>query len=294
MPNPRVAIPIVLVLLAGWFCVFTVEQGQVGILLRLGDIQAADIPPGLHFKIPVIDKVRIFPSRLLNLDSEPERFLTSEKKAVIVDLFVMWQINDVATYYKTTGGDERKAALLLFQQVNNGLRAEFGKRTIQEVVSGQRSDIIKDVTQAAREQGKVLGVAVADVRTKRIDLPSEVSNAVYDRMKAEREKVARNFRSRGAEQAEGIRANADRERTVVLAEAYRDGERARGEGDAQAANIYAQAYGKHAEFYAFYRSLSAYKSAFGNANDILLIQPDSEFFNYFKHPSGRTEPAGNR
>jgi membrane protease subunit HflC len=282
---------LIIALVVAWFSTFTVDERQLAILLRLGEIKAYDYKPGLHFKFPLIDSVKKFQSRLLSLDAEPERFLTSEKKAVIVDYFVKWRISDVGAYYKSTGGDERKAAGLLAQQINDNLRGEFGKRTVQQVISGQRGDVMDAVTQAARERGRDFGISVVDVRTKRIDLPGEVSNAVYERMRAERERVARDFRSRGAEGAEIIRANADKERTIVLAEAYRESEKIRGEGDAQAAGIYAQAFGKNAEFYAFYRSINAYKNSFGSSKDLLIVEPNSDFFKYFKDLSPNHSPA---
>ncbi len=276
-----------LLVIAGWLTLYTVDQRELAILLRLGEIKQSDITPGVHLKLPVIDTVKFFPARLLSLDAEPERFLTSEKKAVIVDYYVKWRIENIGDFYRSTGGSVRKAGDLMAQQVNNSMRAEFGKRTVQEVVAGQRGDILNIVTQGVREQSRHLGVNVVDVRTKRIDLPSEVSNAVYERMRAERERVAKDFRSRGAEGAEVIKATADRERTIVLAEAYREAEKIRGEGDAQSASTYAQAFNKNGEFYAFYRSLAAYKNSFSTSKDMLLLDPNSEFFRYFKNFNGR-------
>ncbi len=284
MPYPKIAIPLLLILILGWLSVFTVDQREHALLRRLGSIRQAEFTPGIHFKIPLIEQVFKFDRRLLDLEAEPARFLTSEKKDVIVDSFVKWRIADVADYYRATGGDERRARMLLLQWINDSLRGEFGKRTVREVVADARGDVMKIVTGAAKAQGKHLGLKVIDVRIKRIELPQEVSTAVYDRMRAERSRVSRELRSRGAEAAERIRAAADRERTVVLAEAYGEAERVRGEGDAKAAEVYAQAYGKNSEFYAFYRSLNVYKSSFGTHNDILLLEPDSEFFHYFESP----------
>lgn len=270
-------------LLAG-SAVYQVDARQQALLLRLGEIRAANIGPGLHFKLPIVDSVIRFDTRLMNLEADPERFMTSEKKAVVVDSYVKWRIADAAAYFKGTSGDVRKAGELLRQQINDGLRAEFAKRTVQQVVAGNRSEMMLSVTESAKRQSAGLGIEVVDVRTKKIDLPGEVSNAVYERMRAERERVAREFRSRGAEAAEVIRSTADKERSVVLAEAHRDAERTRGLGDAQAAAIYAQTYGKDQEFYVFYRSLMAYKSSLGTGNDVLLIEPNSDFFRYLKAP----------
>ena len=280
MPYPKITIPVLVILILGWLSVFTIDQREHALLRRLGNIQRADFTPGIHFKIPLIEQVLKFDRRLLDLEAEPARFLTSEKKDVIVDSFVKWRIADVADYYRATGGDERRARMLLLQRINDSLRSEFGKRTVREVVA--RAELMKIVTEAAKDQGRGLGVIVVDVRTKRIELPPEVSSSVYARMRAERDRTARELRSRGAEAAERIRAAADRERTVVLAEAYGEAEKVRGEGDAKAAEIYAQAYGKNPEFYAFYRSLNVYKSSFGTHNDVLLLEPDSEFFHYFE------------
>lgn len=285
MRGPPLLIVALLLVVAilGWGFVFTVDQREFAILLRFKEIQRSDFEPGLHFKIPLVNDVVKFEKRLMSLDSpQPERFLTSEKKDVIVDSFVKWRIADVEKYYRRTQGDVRRAGLLLFQQINDSLRGEFGRRTIREVVAGARGGVMQSVTEAARAKGDELGVTVVDVRTKRINLPEEVSSAVYDRMRAEREQVAQEFRSRGGASAETIRANADRQRTVVLAEAYRDAEQTRGAGDARAAEVYAAGYSRNAEFYEFYRSLIAYKTSFAKHQDILVLDPKSEFFHYFK------------
>ncbi len=286
MAFPKLFITIFVLIAVGWLSIFTVDERQRAIKFRLGSIERSDYKPGLHFQIPFINNVGKFDARVLTLDSEPERFLTSEKKDVIVDSYVKWRINDVEKYYKATGGDERRTALLLFQKINDGLRSEFGKRTILEVVSGERGAIMDIVTQNANRQATELGVSILDVRIQRIDLPEEVSSSVYQRMRAERERVARDFRSRGAEAAERIRADADRERTVILAEAYRDAEGIRGEGDAKAADTYAKSFGKNQEFYQLTRSLKAYKKSMGKSGDLLLLEPDSDFFRYFKDPLG--------
>ena len=283
MANTRafiVMLGLLLVALAG-FSLFTVAEWEKAIMFRLGEIREADFKPGLHVKIPFINNVRKFDGRLLTQDVEPERFLTVEKKNVIVDSFVMWRIADVKRYYKAVAGDERNARLRIEQVIKDGMRGEFSKRTINEVVSGERDVIMEELTKAANRQAQQIGIEIADVRIKRIDLPAEVSNSVYRRMQAERSRVAKEFRSRGFEESEKIRANADRQRQVLIAEAYREAEQIRGEGDAKAAEIYASAYGKNQEFYAFTRSLKAYQEAFQGGSDVLLLEPDSEFFDYF-------------
>jgi len=276
-----IAMLALLLLALGGFSVFTVAEWEKAIMFRLGEIREADFRPGLHFKIPFINNVRKFDARLLTQDVEPERFLTVEKKNVIVDSFVMWRIADVKRYYKAVAGDERNARLRIEQVIKDGMRGEFSKRTINEVVSGERDVIMEELTEAANRQAQQIGIEIADVRIKRIDLPAEVSNSVYRRMQAERSRVAKEFRSRGFEEAEKIRANADRQRQVLIAEAYREAEQIRGEGDARAAEIYANAYGKDHEFYSFTRSLKAYQEAFRGGSDVLLLEPDSEFFDYF-------------
>ncbi len=238
--------------------------------------------------IPFINTVRKFDTRLLNLDQEPQRFLTAEKKDVIVDYYAKRKISSVDKFYTATRvGDIAYANGLLAQRVNSALRDEFGKRTVQEVVAGDREKVMEIVRISTATLPEELGITVTDVRTKRIDLPAEVSNSVYDRMRAERLRVAKDFRARGEEGAERIRANADRERQIILANAYRDSEILRGEGDAQSTEIYAAAFGKNEEFYALYRSLDAYQNSFSGNNDILLLKPDSEFFKYFNHPQGK-------
>ncbi len=270
-----------------WASVFTVDERQKAILFKFGEILKSDYEPGLHFKVPVINNVRKFDSRILTIDQKPERFLTAEKKDLIVDSFVKWRIVDVEQYFKTTTGDENQAGRLLYENINNGLRDEFGKRTVQEVIAGDRTEIMSIMTSEATEKAKQLGIEVIDVRIKKIDLPSRVSESVYRRMRAERERVARDFRSKGAEAAERIRADADRQRAVILAEAYRDSEITRGEGDAKATDIYAQAFGKDEDFFRFHRSLNAYKNNFSTSDDIILLEPDSEYFRFFSESSGK-------
>ena len=275
-----------LVLWVASMSVFQVDQRQLAIKFRLGEIRRADYTPGLHLKAPFIENIRKFDGRILTLDAEPERYLTFEKKNVIVDAFAKWRITNVASYYKTVG-DERRADDRLRQVIQDGLRGEFGKRTIQEAISGERVEIMNVITSQIAEEAKHFGIDVLDVRIKRVELPPEVSSSVYQRMEAERSRVAKDLRARGAEAAERLRADADRKRTVILAEAYRDSQRTRGEGDAKAADIYANAYGKNEEFYGFYRSLTAYKNVFSKPSDVLVLDPDSEFFKYFKSASGK-------
>ncbi len=264
------------------FSVFTVDVREKAILFQLGEIIRSDFEPGLHFKVPFINNVRKFDARIHTLDSAPERFLTSEKKNVIVDAFVKWRITDVSPYFTRVGGDSRQAELRLDQVIKDGLRSEFGKRTINEVVSGERVQIMETITVNANREANRLGVEVVDVRVKRIDLPPNLSDSVHQRMKAERSRVANDFRSRGREAAERIRADADRQRTVILAEAYRDAELMRGDGDAKATELYANAFNQDKEFYTLSRSLNAYKTVFGQQGDFLVIDPDSEFFRYFQ------------
>ncbi len=261
--------------------IYVISEVERGVKLRFGEMIEVDIAPGLHIKIPFIDDVRRFDARILTVDAEPASFFTVEKKRLIVDSYAKWKIANVETYYKATGGVERIAQNRLAKRVNDGLRNQFGTRTLHEVVSGERDLLMKNITQELN--GSVrneLGIEIVDIRVKRIDLPPEVSSQVFRRMTSERDKEAQELRSTGKEKAERIRASADRERTIELANAYRDSEELRGEGDAKAANVYADAYQQDPEFYAFMRSLNAYKSAFSNKGDILLVEPDSDFFKY--------------
>ena len=279
-----------LVALLTWASVFTVDERQEAILFQFGEIIEADYEPGLHFKIPFINNVRKFDNRILTIDQKPERFLTQEKKDLIVDSYVKWRITDVVQYFKTTQGDELTAGRLLYENINNGLRDEFGKRTIQDIISGDRTQIMELMTQQASERAQALGISVIDVRVKKVDYPERVSNSVYQRMRAEREREARDFRSKGHEASERIQADADRQRSILIAEAYRDSEIARGEGDAKATEIYAEAFNKDREFYKFTRSLTAYTKNFSSASDVILLKPDSDYFRYFKDPSGQMKP----
>ena len=282
----RILFLFIIASVVAYFSLFRVQEYEQAIVFQFKEIQRSDYEPGLHFMIPVVNTAQKFETRLLNLDQEPQRFLTLEKKDVIVDYYAKWVISDVEKFYVATrGGDVQYATGLLGQRINRALRDEFGKRTVQEVVAGERGEIL-DVVEATTDQLRdELGITVIDVRTKRIDLPEEVSNSVYARMRAERTRVAKDFRARGGEAAERIRANADREREIILANAYRDAETVRGEGDARATEIYAEAFGKNQEFYTLYRSLSAYRNSFGSS-DILLLQPDSDFFKYFSNSRG--------
>ena len=262
---------------------FTVDQRQSAVVFRLGEVVDVKTEPGLYVKMPLVDTVRFFDMRILTIDAaEPERFLTSEKKNVLVDLFVKWRVTDPRLYFVSVGGDEARARTRLLQTINDGLRAEFGNRTVHEVVSGERDKIMKLMRDRANQDASTIGVQVLDVRMKRVDLPQEVSESVYRRMEAERKRVANELRSTGAAESEKIRADADRQREVILAQAYRDAQRVKGEGDAQATAIYAKAYGLDPEFFAFYRSLEAYKQSFKDKDDVLVLTPDSEFFKYFK------------
>lgn len=271
------AIAVVVVLMS----TYTVDQRERAILFSLGEIRDADLKPGLHFKVPLIQNVRKFDARVLTLDVPADRFLTSEKKNVMVDFYVKWRIDDVSQYFRSTRGDERNAQNRLSQILKDGIRNEFGKRTLHEAVSGERNVIMEAMRVEAGKEAKNLGISIVDVRISRIDLPDEVSDSVYTRMSAERERVAADFRARGKEEAERIRARADRERAVIVANAYRDAERIRGEGDARAAEIYGKAYGRNPEFYAFYRSMSAYRKAMAGEGNLMVLEPDSEFFRYF-------------
>jgi membrane protease subunit HflC len=272
------------------FSLFTVKEWERAILFQFGEIVRSDYEPGLHFKIPLIQNVRKFNGRIMTMDAAAERYLTAEKKNLIVDAFVKWRIQDVRRYYTAMGGDEIRARDRLSQIIKDGLRAEFGKRTVQEVVSGERSAVMAVLQVNADAQAAQFGISIIDVRLKRVDLPEDVSASVYRRMEAERVRVATDLRSRGAEAAERIRADADRQRTIILAEAYRESEELRGTGDARAAEIYSTAFSGDPEFFSFYRSINAYRTSFGEKSDVMLLDPDSQFFKYFRDPgksSGR-------
>ena len=273
--------------------IFTVDQRQYSIVFQLGEVREVIAEPGLYFKWPLIQNVRYFDKRILTLDSaEPERFITSEKKNVLVDSFVKWRIIDPQLYYVSVAGDEARAKTRLSQTVNAGLREEFGKRTVHDVVSGERDKIMEQMRQKADLDARKIGVQIVDVRVKRVDLPSEVSESVYRRMEAERKRVANELRSEGSAEAEKIRADADRQREVIVAEAYRDAQKVKGDGDAKAAAIYAQAFNQNPEFYAFYRSLEAYRNSFKSKSDVIVVEPNSDFFKYMKSMGHGNDKSG--
>src|SRR6056300_103361 len=267
---------------------YVIKETEKGVLLRFGEVVNPDIKPGLHVKVPFVNNVRKFDGRVLTVDAQAERFLTQEKKALVVDSYAKFRVIDTARFYTATNGEVQRAMGLLAQRINDGLRNQVGIRTIQEVVSGERDELMRNITVDLNKVAAAeLGVEVVDVRVKKIDLPPDVSESVYRRMNAEREKEAREHRSQGQELAEGIRAAADREVTVLLSGAYRDAEIIRGEGDAEATSIYAEAFGADPEFYSFTRSLRAYQDSFQGSGDILLLKPDSDFFRYLKNPHGK-------
>ena len=273
--------------------IFTVDQRQHAIIFQLGEVRDVIAEPGLYFKWPLIQNVRYFDKRILTLDAaEPELFITSEKKNVLVDSFVKWQIVDPRLYYVSVEGDEMRAKTRLAQTVNAGLREEFGKRTIHEVVSGERDKIMEQMRKKADDDARTIGVHIVDVRVKRVDLPTEVSESVYRRMEAERKRVANQLRSEGFAESEKIRADADKQREVIVAEAYRDAQKMKGEGDAKATATYAQAFSQNPEFYAFYRSLEAYRSSFKNKSDVIVVEPGSDFFKYMKSVGRSSDKAG--
>mgnify|MGYP003957217665 FL=1 len=260
---------------------YTVKETQTAIKLRLGEIVSVETVAGLKFKMPFVNNVVKFDNRIQTLDAPAERFLTGEKKNVIVDSYVKWRILDAEQFYKSTGGNIARTNNRLTQIIKTGLKSEFSKRTIADVVSGERSQIMANIVKLAKKDIAEFGIEIIDVRIKRIDLSQEVSNSVYRRMQAERQRVAKEFRSKGAEEAEIIRAAADKERTIILANAYRDSEKIRGEGDAISASNYAEAYNQNVDFYSFYRSLESYKKSFSSQSDILVLNPNTEFFRHF-------------
>ena len=271
---------------------FTVDQRQFAIVFQLGEVKRVIEQPGLYFKIPMIQNVRFLDNRILPLDSnELERFITSEKKNLLVDSYVKWRIVDPKLYYISLGGDEARARTRLNQTINAGLREEIGRRTVHEVISGERDKIMVAVSERADVDARRIGVQIVDVRLKRLELASEVSEAVYRRMEAERKRVANELRSQGYAESEQIRAAADRQREIIVANAYRDAQKVKGEGDAKATSIYGQAFSDSPEFYTFYRSLEAYRGSFKSKNDVLVLEPGSDFFKYMKG-SGRGNDKG--
>lgn len=269
-----------LVVVIGSMSIFYVDERELAIKFRFGEIRKADFEPGIHVQIPIINNVQFFPRRILTITNPQELFLTFEKKNLFVDFFIKWRILDVSTYYRATRGEELLAAQRLLEIVKDGIRAEFAKRTVPEVVTAERRELMDDMLRKAQESALQLGIEVIDVRVKRIEFSDEVSESVFNRMRQERARTASELRAEGAENAERIRADADRQRTVILAEAYRDAEIVRGQGDAIAAETYANAFQKNPEFYRFYRSMEAYQRSIGSGNDILVLDTDSEFFRY--------------
>jgi membrane protease subunit HflC len=284
--GPAVAAAVAAAFLAS-ATLFTVDQRQAAIVFQFGEVKDVVTTPGLHVKLPLVQNVRYLDRRILTLDDpEPQRFITTENKPVLVDAFVKWRISDPRTYYIAVG-DERAAGYRIGQTVNGLLREEFGKRTVHDVVSGERDDIMRRVRERVGEDARKIGVDIVDVRLKRVDLPQEVSADVYRRMESERKRVAAELRSTGAAEAEKIRAEAEKQREVILAESYREAQRIRGEGEAKAAAIYAAAFSQNPEFYAFFRSMEAYRHTFRSRSDVLLLEPNSDFFRYLKDASGR-------
>lgn len=271
------------VIVVGWSSFFIVEQTQRGLVLQFGKVVRDDVPPGLHFKLPFVQEAKLFDGRLLTLDTATQRYLTLEKKALMVDSFAKWRIANVQRYYTATSGLRSIAEERLSRQLESGLRNEVARRTLHEVVAGERDQLMADITAELNDSARrELGIEVVDVRVKGMDLPREVNRSVFERMSTEREREAREHRAKGRELGEGIRADADRQQRVILAEAFREAEEVRGQGDAEAAAIYAEAYNKDPEFYSFYRSLQAYRESFASKSDVLVIDPESEFFKFFR------------
>jgi len=284
----RVLVSIIVLLILLSLSTFTVDQREFALVFRLGEIVSVKKDPGLYFKTPIVENVKFFDKRILTYESDqPDRFITSEKKNVLVDSYIKWRIMDPSKYYVSVNGDERQAERRITQTVNDGLRAEFGKRTIQEVVSGQRSEIMGILQERADSESRLIGVEILDVRLRRVDLPEEVSQSVYQRMNAERKSVANELRSQGFADSEKIRAVAEKERDIIITEAYKDAQKIKGEGDATAAKIYADAFSKYQDFYDFFRSLEAYRKSFKGKDDILVLDPNSDFFKFLKSPDSK-------
>ncbi len=270
-----------------WMSLFTVDERELAIKFRFGEIVKSDYEPGLHFKLPVVNNIKTFDGRVLTRNNPTEEFLTNEKKNLIVDFFIKWRIEDVSQYYRATGGDELVASERLLEIIKDGIRNEFAKRTVQEVVSADRSEIMDNMIVRSGGTAQELGIQVIDVRVKRLDLPEEVSESVFNRMREERRRIAAQLRAEGQETAERIRADADRQRTVIVAEAYRDAEITRGQGDAVSAETYAAAYETNPEFYAFWRSMEAYERSLGTRDDVLVLDSESEFFRFLTEKQSR-------
>jgi len=283
---PNVVLVVVLLLLAMVFSAYTVDQRQAAIRLRLGEVVAVQTEPGLYFKLPMIENVRLYDTRIQTLDTkDAERIQTKEKNNVLVDSFVKYRIIDVKQFLVSTKGDLNAAEVRLSQSINNDLRDEFSQRTLTEVISGERDKIMEALRAKSDKDARTIGIEVLDVRLKRVDLVPEISADIYKRMDSERKRVANELRSTGAGEAEKIRADAERQRDIILAEAYRDAQKIKGEGDAGAARIYAQAFSKNPEFYSFYRSMEAYRSSFKNKSDVMVLEPSSDFFKYLRNPN---------
>jgi membrane protease subunit HflC len=282
MQNKTPLIIILLLLAAVFYMAFTfsVREDQTALKLRLGEIAETNYKPGLHFKIPIWNQVLIFDHKFQTQDSRPEEFLTIEKKSVVVDSFIKWKIQNVETFYRSTGGDMTKAGNLIAARINTALRDEFAKRTVKEVVSGERTEIMQQITEQASQGSADLGIKILDVRVKRIDFPKNLNDAIFQRMRTERHRIASELRAEGTEEAVKLQATAERQRTEILSSAYSEAEKIRGEGDATAAETYASAFNRNPEFYAFWRSLTAYREVFSKGGDVMVLQPDSEFFRF--------------
>jgi modulator of FtsH protease HflC len=292
--SPKVNVALVLLVIVAIvvrMSVFSVDEREHAVKFRFGEIVKADYEPGLHFKIPFVNNVAKYPDRILNYEHSEEKFLTGEKKNLIVDYFVTWRITDPGEYYRSVRGDEDRAVERLSAIIKEGIKAAISRRTVQEVVSAERSELMDQMLIEARSRSPEIGIEVVDVRVKRIDLSDEVSDSVYRRMREERQRTAAQLRAEGNEESETIKADADRQRTVILAEAYRDAEMIRGEGDARAAEIYAQAFNQDRDFYSFYRSMRAYRDSVGGDQDVLVLKPDSDFFRYLQSRVGTPKPV---
>jgi modulator of FtsH protease HflC len=269
------------VLFIGSNSLFVVKESETGVVFRLGEIVKSDLQAGLHLKTPFINNVRMFDQRIQTLDATPERYLTGELKNLEVDSYVKWRVSNAERFYTSMGGDYNLANQRLSQIIKDGLRSQFGSRTVEDVISGDRVQIAEIITREAGREAQQFGIQIVDVRLKRIDLPRDISESVYRRMEAERQRVAADLRSLGAEAAERIRADADRQRTVIIANAFREAEETRGQGDAQAANVFATAYGADKEFFSFYQSLNAYQQSFSSKSDMIILDPNTDFFKHF-------------
>lgn len=293
MSNKSIVVMVIvgIFLFLGLNSIYTVNEKQRALKFQFGRVVEADLQPGLHIKLPFVQNVKYFDSRVQTVELQEESYLTSEKKSLVVDSFVKWRVRNTLEYFVTVAGVPANANSRIIQRVNNSLRDEFGKRSVKSVVSGDRALIMDIVQRAVDDEAKEIGVEIVDVRLKRVDLDDQISESVYQRMSSERERSAKELRAQGSEEAERIRADADRQRQIILADAYRDSEVLRGEGDALATSIYASAFNKDREFYNLSRSLRAYKSTFSNKSDLLVLEPDSDFFKYFQSSTPATSPT---